>query len=101
LEASGGEQALQAFRKDPDGFEMVLLDLNMPGMGGDQVFDELKAIRPNVRVILSSGFTEQQILDRFRGRGLTGVIQKPASMEALLAKVGEALESQPTVGQKP
>lgn len=92
-EASNGEEAIARFRKDPDAFDCVLLDLSMPKLDGEEVFHELRRIRPDVRVVLSSGYTEQEVLNRFTGAGLAGVIQKPAHRHVLLAKVEEAIRS--------
>lgn len=90
-EAEDGEQAMELFRSRPADFDCILLDLSMPKLSGDEVFAELRAIRSDIPIILCSGFTEQELLDRFQGAGLTGAIQKPVHKNALLAKVGEAL----------
>jgi len=89
--ASDGQEAIDLFRENADTIDCVLLDLSMPKLDGEEVFRELQRIRSDVRVVLSSGFTEQEILDRFRGAGLAGTVQKPARMESLLARIGEAL----------
>jgi len=91
LLAGDGVEALEIFRRESDSIDCVLLDLSMPKLDGDEVFAQLREIRGDVRVILSSGFAEQEILNRFKDAGLAGVIQKPARMNVLLAKVGEAL----------
>lgn len=65
----------------------MLLDMTMPVMGGEEAFRELKAIRPNVRVILSSGYNEVEAVQRFAGKGLASFIQKPYSSVVLLGKV--------------
>lgn len=95
LLARDGQEALDVFREQPDSIDCVLLDLSMPKLGGDEVFHELRKLRPDVRVILSSGFSEQEMLDRFQGAGLAGVLQKPARMHVLLAKVADALNPLP------
>ena len=77
--------------RDPDAFDCVLLDLNMPKLDGAEAFAQLQAIRSDVRVIINSGFTEDEMLNRFQGTGLAGVLQKPAPMAALLEKVQKAL----------
>ena len=69
----------------------VLLDLSMPRLDGEEAFHELRKIRDDVRVILITGFTEQETFDRLRGTGSAGFVRKPASMPVLLAKVAEAL----------
>lgn len=93
--AADGAEAIESFRAAAGDFDCVLLDLSMPKLDGEKVFKELRALRPDVKVVLSSGFTEQEILDRFRGCGLAGVLQKPARSEALLSKVAEAIAACP------
>lgn len=89
--ASDGEKAIDLFRREWQSIDCVLLDLSMPKREGDEVFIEMRKINPQAIVILSSGFAEQEILDRFQGKGLAGVVQKPARMHVLLGKVAEAL----------
>lgn len=89
-EASDGQEAIDLFRREADSIDCVLLDLSMPKLDGEETFHELRKIRDDVRVVLSSGFTEQEILDRFQGFGLAGVVQKPTPMPVLLAKIAEA-----------
>ena len=72
LEARRGEIAL------------VLLDLTMPDLDGEETFHELRQIDPNVRVVMSSGYTESEIIPRFAGQGLTGFLQKPYTTAALI-----------------
>ncbi|MDG2306410.1 MAG: response regulator [Candidatus Binatia bacterium] len=89
--ASDGMKALDIFRREPDSVDCVLLDLSMPKLDGEEVFHELRKIRSDVRVVLASGFAEQEIVDRFRGAGLAGVIQKPCPIDKLLEKIGDAI----------
>lgn len=92
-----GREAIEIYRRECGAIDCVLLDLSMPGLSGDEVFVELRRIRGDVRVILSSGFTEQEVMDRFHGAGLAGVIQKPARMKVLQARISEALSREPVV----
>jgi CheY-like chemotaxis protein len=71
----------------------VLLDLTMPGMNGEEVLRSLKEIRPNVKVILSSGFSEVEVIPKFSGKGLAGFLQKPYTASALAARVAEVLRA--------
>jgi PAS domain S-box-containing protein len=89
--AANGEEAIERFRADPGSFRLVLLDLTMPRLGGEDVFRELRQVRPDVRVLLMSGYTEQEVTTRFAGKGLAGFLQKPFQLPALLAKVRQAL----------
>ena len=90
--AVDGVQAVEIFREDPDKIACVLLDLTMPRMDGEACYRELIGIRPGVRVILSSGYNEQEVIQRFTGEGLVRFIQKPYAAAALAAKLREALE---------
>jgi PAS domain S-box-containing protein len=89
--AADGEEAIGLFRADPDAFRLVLLDLTMPRLGGEEVFRQLRQLRPELRVLLMSGYTEQEVTTRFAGKGLAGFLQKPFQLPTLLAKVRQAL----------
>ncbi len=96
LRAGNGMEAIDLFRREPEAIDCVLLDLNMPKLDGEEVFGELRKIRSDVRVVLSSGYTEQEVLDRFTGAGLAGAIQKPAKRSVLLSKIRAALRQRQT-----
>ncbi|MBR9986081.1 MAG: response regulator [Desulfosarcina sp.] len=86
--ASSGQKALDIFRQAPDRIDCLLLDFTMPGMDGLETMQQIRMIRPDARVIITSGYTRQQIEDRF-----THVvppddfIQKPFEMKALKEKL--------------
>jgi len=86
ITANDGKEALQIFRAVPD-IAFVILDLTMPRMDGEQCFRELRLIKPDVKVLLSSGFSEQEATQRFTGKGLMGFIQKPYRFSALKSAV--------------
>jgi two-component system, cell cycle sensor histidine kinase and response regulator CckA len=69
----------------------VLFDMTMPVMGGEEAFRNLKTIRGDVRVILSSGYNEVEAVRRFTGKGLAGFLQKPYSAGTLAEKVRAVL----------
>ena len=77
LEAKDGREAIHVFRQFASEITLVLLDLTMPFMNGEEVLHELKLIVPDVRVLLSSGFNEAEAVRRFTGKGLAGFLQKP------------------------
>jgi two-component system, cell cycle sensor histidine kinase and response regulator CckA len=81
--AGDGREALELFRQKGDEIVCVILDLTMPNMDGVETYHELRAIREDVLVILSSGYTRQDVAERFSGRGLSGFIQKPYTLEGL------------------
>jgi len=87
LAASGGEEALAIFREHRDRIGLVLLDQSMPGMDGVTVFQCLRKQKPDVRVLLASGFSKEEISQRFSGMGLSGFIQKPFNLNSLSSEV--------------
>jgi two-component system cell cycle sensor histidine kinase/response regulator CckA len=89
LTASDGIEAVALFRERRDEIDCVLLDLNMPNMGGEESYDEIRKISSDVPVILSSGYGEQESAKRFGERGLAGFIQKPYK----LSRLGETLRN--------
>jgi signal transduction histidine kinase/CheY-like chemotaxis protein len=90
--APDGEAALAAFAAEPDRFVFVLLDLIMPGLSGKKVLPRLRQIRPAVRVLLVSGYSENDSASPFASDGLTAFLQKPYTREMLERKLRELLE---------
>ena len=90
--ASDGREAIEIFRSMPDEFVLVLLDLTMPHLDGEQTFTELRRLRPEVRVVLMSGFNAQEALVRFPGKGLASFLQKPFTISSLSATLKEVLD---------
>ncbi|TLS76236.1 PAS domain S-box protein [Mariprofundus erugo] len=91
LTASDGKEATEIYRRDAHRIVLVLLDLTMPRMDGEETFRQLRMINPDVKVILSSGYSEQSVQDRFAGKRLFGFLQKPYTPEAMQALVEQAL----------
>jgi signal transduction histidine kinase len=91
LTAVDGRRGVELYRQHAGEIDLVLLDMTMPQMGGEEAFGELRRIRSDVRVILSSGYSEQDATNRFAGKGLAGFIQKPYRSAELLVKVREVL----------
>ncbi len=77
LEAGDGQQAVDIFRERHEEIVLVLLDMSMPVMSGEEAFRILKTIDPSVPVVLSSGYNEQDATTYFVGKGLAGFLQKP------------------------
>ena len=71
----------------------VLLDLTMPHLNGEEVFREMRLIRADIKVIISSGYNESDATQRFVGKGLAGFVQKPYNSASLTAKLKEVLGS--------
>ena len=93
IPAKDGIEALQIYRGIGKKIDLVLLDYFLPVMDGDAVFDELQAINPNVRVVLSSGFAEQARVGSMLARGLCGFIPKPYTHEKLVEQIRSILEA--------
>ncbi len=92
--ARDGQEALEAFRKDPDRFVCVMLDQTMPRMDGRECLQRLRQISPNVRVILSSGYSAEELASRYTEDDmLAGFIQKPYSPSGLAKLLRKALYS--------
>ncbi|MCC6136457.1 MAG: response regulator [Gammaproteobacteria bacterium] len=92
LIAVDGQQALEIFRELSDEILLVILDLTMPYMDGEETFRELRRIDPKARVIMSSGYTESEITPRFAGKRLSGFLQKPYTLDTLTQRLRDALE---------
>jgi len=90
--AGDGNQAIERFREKAGELVAVILDFSMPGMDGEEVFIALHDIRAEVPVVLCSGFTKQDVLDRFRAQGLTGFLHKPYSRSQLQATMRGVVE---------
>ena len=93
--AADGLIAVQAVSARPAYFDVVLLDLTMPAMSGDEALKEIHAIRSDIPVILSSGLSDSEALRRFEHRGLAGVLQKPYTASVLAHKVKQAIDQRP------
>ena len=89
-----GFECLEHFRKRPQWFDLIVLDLSMPFMDGEETFKRLRALNPNVVVLLSTGFLAQaqDRIDRMLAAGLAGFIRKPHRPDELLAQVQTTLE---------
>ena len=88
-----GFECLSVFTANPTAFALVLLDLTMPCMDGEETFDQLRAINPQIPVLLNTGFAARNVADRMFSRGLAGLITKPIAPGKLLAKIASALAS--------
>ena len=90
--ADNGRTGVERFRTEPGQIALVVLDLTMPHMDGEEAFKAIVETRPDARVLLMSGFNEQEAIARFTGKGLAGFIQKPFTLPALREKLQEILK---------
>jgi PAS domain S-box-containing protein len=95
LLATDGTEAVKHFRANPTGFVAVLLDLTMPGLNGAEALREIRALNPEVRILLMTGYSEQDVLDRLNDQGPVAILHKPFTHESLLARISEVTAAPP------
>ncbi|MFA6009309.1 MAG: response regulator [Desulfobacteraceae bacterium] len=83
--------ALELFRSDPNGYDLVITDMSMPRMSGMEFAEEIHTIRPDMSVIILSGFIPEIDQEKTRAIGIRNFIQKPASVEHMADSIREAL----------
>lgn len=93
--ASNGSEGIATFSSNRERIRLILLDLTMPGLSGEESFQILRTIKPDVPVVLSSGYEEQEVSRRFEGQGLEGFVQKPYRPDELVARVHIVLGGRP------
>ena len=91
LGARSSAEAVEVYRANKDGIDLVLLDLNLSGESGADTFRRFQEIDPNVKVVLSTGCSENQEILDIMNHGCRGMIQKPFGLKALAEKIGLAL----------
>lgn len=91
ITAENGKKALEVFRSRPTEIALVVLDMVMPEMGGSDVFDQLKGIKSDVKVLLSSGYSLNGQASAILQRGCAGFIQKPFHIRQLSKKIRDVL----------
>jgi DNA-binding NtrC family response regulator len=92
LKAHSGEEALKVYKREGSRIDMVILDMIMPGLGGGDTFDRLRELNPDIKVLLSSGYSINGQAAEILGRGCLGFIQKPFNMKELSGKIREILD---------
>ena len=91
LAAEDGREAIRIFAEHTDRIVGVVLDLTMPHMDGEETFHELRQISDQVRVLLVSGYAEEDVESRFADEPIAGFIHKPYQFSVLKAKLYEML----------
>jgi len=92
LIARSGKEAIELYKKNKDKIDMVILDMIMPQMGGGETYDRMKEIDPNIKVLLSSGYSINGQATEILKRGCDGFIQKPFTMKDLSKAIREVLD---------
>ena len=92
LEAGDGLSGVNLLRERKGRISLVILDLTMPRMSGEQAFDHLRSIRADVPIVLASGYSETEAVARTAGRDFAGFLQKPFTVDRLIETVASALK---------
>ena len=92
LKARDGQEALEVFEDNKNTVDLVILDMRMPYNGG-RAFDQLRRIKSDVKVIIASGYTEDQRIREMYEQGCIGFIQKPFRINKLSEKILKALQN--------
>ena len=90
--AQSGFECLDLFRTRPSAYQLVLVDLTMPFMDGEETFKRLREIRPDLPVVLCTGFIQSERLQGLMEAGLTGYLRKPVAPDEIVANVRAILE---------
>lgn len=93
LDASSGQRGVELLREASDRIRCVLLDLTMPGMDGAETFRQMRAVQPEVKVVVTSGHSERALATQFEGAGIAGILHKPFDLTTLLRTTKAALAS--------
>jgi CheY-like chemotaxis protein len=83
LLAANGKEAIEIFKANLGNIACVILDLTMPAMDGEETFREMRINSEEIPIIMSSGYNQQEVVNRFIGKNLSGFIQKPYSIKSL------------------
>jgi nitrogen-specific signal transduction histidine kinase/CheY-like chemotaxis protein len=92
LVAMNGKEALAIYKDKMESINMVILDMIMPGIGGGETYDKLKSINPDIKVLLSSGYSISGQAAEILERGCDGFIQKPFKLRQVSVKIREILD---------
>jgi len=91
VSALGGREGVERLREDPAAVDAVLLDVAMPGVGGEQAFLEMRELRPDLPIVLATGYSEELASQRFSAPGSAGFLRKPFQPEELASCMRGAL----------
>jgi two-component system cell cycle sensor histidine kinase/response regulator CckA len=87
MTAADGREALELYKQHGHEIRLVVLDMTMPHLDGEGCFLAIRALNPTVKIVLSSGYSEQEVVAHFVGKGLAGFVQKPYTSDQFLGKI--------------
>jgi len=90
--AENGEKAIKIYKEKKDEIHLILLDMIMPGLSGNETFDRIKEINPSAKVVLSTGYSLNIQAQRIMDKGCDGFLYKPFDMVQLSTKIHEVLK---------
>ena len=93
LIAKSGKEAIEVFTANRDIIDLVILDIILPGMDGEIIYDRLKEIDPGIKVLIASGYSINGKAGELMTKGCSGFIQKPFRMNQLSLKLNEILSN--------
>src|SRR5438874_8558363 len=91
--AQSGFECLDLFRRDTHAFDLILTDLSMPLMDGEETFERLRQMSPTANVVLMAGFVDSGRLEKMMNKGLSGFVGKPFAPVAILAVVTSVISA--------
>ena len=91
ITVSSGHEGLNLYRENQRTVDLIILDMVMPDMGGEDIFKQLRSMNPDVNVIISSGYSMEGKADELIKQGCRGFLQKPFNLEILAEKLHTVL----------
>lgn len=92
--ASDGLEAVEIVQSQGDAIDLVVMDLTMPRMDGETAYDEMRKIRPSIKVVMTSGYNEADTAGDLRAKDVFGFLQKPFDLEKLIEIVRRGIEGE-------
>ena len=93
LTAFDGQNAIDVYKQKGESINLILMDMTMPNLNGEETFRELLKLEPDVKVILSSGYSKEKAMEKFNSLSLCGFLQKPYKPNELIKKIQSILGS--------
>ena len=91
LTAADGREALELYKQHRREIRLVVLDMTMPHLDGEACFLALRELNAEAKIVITSGYSEQEVVAHFVGKGLAGFVQKPYKADLLLGKIRDIL----------
>jgi DNA-binding response OmpR family regulator len=99
MEATDGEEAIRVFVENRDLIDLVILDLVMPKKSGKEAYEEIRKVRPDVKVIFRSGHSTGSDLLQGHGKEMVDFVTKPAPLKLLLKTIRELLDRPTSISE--